>query len=153
MHVQWVAKYIIYTWNLPSFFDCFLTVDEHLENPTTLNLSRLVNFRNKAVSIYLALMIFNFIPANSAKWGEVLAVNIHKNKVVLALKRKKAKARTNVKKVITRLCEKPGSGKRTCFGPRNWKIVCQNSRLSTIPTFNMTKVNRYDNRGKMSRTS
>ena len=44
-------------------------------------------------------MIFNFIPANSAKWGEMLDVNIHKtNKVVLALKRKKAKARTNAKK-------------------------------------------------------
>ena len=70
-----------------------------LENPTILNLSRLVNFRNKAVSIYLALMIFNFIPANLAKWGEMLDVNIHKtNKVVLALKRKKAKARTNAKK-------------------------------------------------------
>ena len=66
----------------------------------TLNLSRLVNFRNKAVSIYVALMIFNFIPANSAKWGEMLDVNIHKtvNKVVLTLKRKKAKARTNAKK-------------------------------------------------------
>ena len=98
MHVQWVAKYIIYNWDLHCFFDCFLTVDEHLENPTTLNLSRLVNFRNKAVSIYLALVIFNFIPANSAKWGEMLDVNIHKtNKVVLALK-KKAKARTNAKK-------------------------------------------------------
>ena len=57
------------------------------------------------------------------------------------------------KKVITRLCEKPGSGKRTCFGPRNSKLVYQNSRLSTIPTFNMIKVNRYDNRGKISRTS
>ena len=99
MHVQWVAKYSIYNWDLPCFFDCFLTVGEHLENPTTLNLSRLVNFRNKAASIYLALMIFNFIPANSAKWGEILDVNIHKtNKVVLALKRKKAKARTNAKK-------------------------------------------------------
>ena len=43
MHVQWVAKYIIYTWNLPSFFDCFLTVDKHLENPTTLNLSKIKN--------------------------------------------------------------------------------------------------------------
>ena len=43
MHVQWVAKYIIYTWNLPSFFDCLLTVDEHLENPTTLNLSKMKN--------------------------------------------------------------------------------------------------------------
>ena len=72
---------------------------QHLENPTTLNLSRLVNFRNKAVSIYPTLMIFNFILANSAKWGEMLDVNIHKtNKVVLALKRKKAKARTNAKK-------------------------------------------------------
>ena len=50
----------------------------------------------------------------------MLDVNIHKtNKVVSALKRKKAKARTNAKKVITRLCEKPGSGKRACFGPRN----------------------------------
>ena len=81
------------------FLLLFLTVDEHLENATTLNLSRLVNFRNKAVSIYLALMIFNFIPANSEKWGEMLDVNIHKtSKVVLALKRKKAKARTNAKK-------------------------------------------------------
>ena len=43
--------------------------------------------------------------------------------------------------------------KRTCFGPRNSKIVYQNSRLSTIPRFNMIKVNRYDNRGKISRTS
>ena len=40
-----------------------------------------------------------FIPANSAKCGEMLDVNIHEaNKVVLALKRKKAKARTNAKK-------------------------------------------------------
>ena len=44
-------------------------------------------------------MVFNFIPANSAKCGEMLDVNIHKaDKVVLALKRKKAKARTNAKK-------------------------------------------------------
>ena len=57
------------------------------------------------------------------------------------------------KKVITGLCEKPGSGKRTWFGPRNSKIVYQNSRLSTITTFNMIKANRYDNRGKISRTS
>ena len=44
-------------------------------------------------------------------------------------------------------------GKSTCFGPRNSKFVCQSSRLSTIPTFNMMKVNRYDNRGKISTTS
>ena len=52
---------------LPSFFDFFKTVDEHLENPTKIIFPDLVNFRNKAVSIYLALMIFNFIPENSAK--------------------------------------------------------------------------------------
>ena len=57
------------------------------------------------------------------------------------------------KKVITRLREKPGRGKRTCFGPRNSKIAYQNSRLSTILTFNIIKVNRYDNQGKISRTS
>ena len=64
-----------------------------------MNIWRILNFRNKAVSIYLALMIFNFIPANSAKRGEMLDVNVLKtNKVVLALKRKKAKARTNAEK-------------------------------------------------------
>ena len=84
----------------------------------------------------------------------MLEMNILKtNKVVLALKRKKEKARTNAKKSNTQLCEKPGSGKRTCLGPRNSKIVYQNSRLSTIPTFNMIRVNPYDNRGKISRTS
>ena len=46
------------------FFEVFFhTVDEHLEKPTVINLS-MVSFRNKAVSIYLALMIFNFISAN-----------------------------------------------------------------------------------------
>ena len=56
------------------------------------------------------------------------------------------------KKVITGLCEKPGSGKRTCFWPRNSKIVYKNSTFSTISTFNMIKVNRYDNQGRISRT-
>ena len=73
VHVQWVAKYIIYSWNLPSFFDFFLL---------WMNIWRIqqiiINFRNEGVSIYLALMIFNFIPANSAKWGEMLDMNIHK---------------------------------------------------------------------------
>ena len=83
----------------------------------------------------------------------MLDVNIHKtNKVVLALKRKNAKARTNAKKVITRLCVKPGSGMHTCFGPQNSKIVYQNFRLSTIPTFNMIRVNQYESQGKISRT-
>ena len=48
------------------------------------------------------------------------------------------------KKVITRLCDvcvKPRNGTRSCFGPRNSKIVYQNSTLSAIPTFNVIKVN------------
>ena len=53
-----------------------------------------------------------------------------------------------MRETVIRLCEKPGSAKRTCFGPRNSKNVYQNSRLSTIPTFDMIKVNQYDNRGK-----
>ena len=38
----------ICSWNLPSFFDCFLTVDEHLENPTTINLSRFGEFHKQS---------------------------------------------------------------------------------------------------------
>ena len=63
------------------------------------------------------------------------------------------KAHTNAKKVTTQLCEKPGSRKRTCFEPWTSKIVYQHSRLSTILTFSVMKVNRYDHRGKISRTS
>ena len=94
-------------------------------------------------------MISHFIPANSVKWGKMLDVNIHKtNKVVLTLKRKRQRLVLMRKKVITQLCEKPGSWKCTCFGPWNSTIVYQNSRMSTIPTLNMIKINRYDNRGK-----
>ena len=73
----------------------------------------------------------------------MLDVNIHKTNT---LKRKKAMARITVKKSTTLEWN-------TCFGPRDSKIVYQNSRLCTIPTFNMIKVYRYDNRGKITRTS
>ena len=91
----------------------------------------------------------------SAKWGEMLDVNIHKtNNVVLApWKEKRQRLVLMRKKVITRLREKPGNWKRTWFVRRNSKLVYQNSRLSAIPTFNMIKVNRYDNQGQISRTS
>ena len=158
MHVQWVAKYIIYNWDLPSFFDCFLTVDEHLDNPTTLNLSRLVNFRNKAARAKRLLLILRL-------WSSISSPQIRQSKArcwtwisirLITLfwpwKEKRQRLVLMRKKVITRLREKPGSGKRTCFGPRNSKIAYQNSRLSTILTFNIIKVNRYDNRGKISRT-
>ena len=77
----------------------------------------------------------------------MLDVYIHKTINKLTLKRKTTKARINAKKVITRLCNvcvKLGSVKKL--------IVYQNSRLSTFPTFNMIKVNQYDNQGKISRT-
>ena len=43
-------------------------------------------------------MIFNFIPANSAKLVEMMDMNIHKTTNELTLKRKTAKARVNAKK-------------------------------------------------------
>ena len=113
-----------------------------------------MNFRNKAVSIYLiglALMIFNFITENSAKWGEMLDVNIHKSINKLTLKRKTAKARINAKKGITRLrhvCVKPGSETRVLD---LWiqKLSTKILGCLTIPTFNIIKVNRYESRGKI----
>ena len=75
----------------------------------------------------------------------MLDVNIHKTINKLTLKSKMAKAHINTKKVKTRLCD-------VCVKPGSVKIVYQNSRLSTIPTFNMIKVNQFDNRGKISRT-
>ena len=83
----------------------------------------------------------------------MLDVNIHKtNKVVLALKRKKRQRFVLMRKnVITRFCHvcvKPGSGTRVL--DLGIPKLC---RLSTIPTFNIIKVNRNDNRGIKSRTS
>ena len=55
-HLQ--LKFVFFLW-------LFLTVDEHLENPTIINLSRFSEIQKRSrVSIYLAHMIFNFIPAN-----------------------------------------------------------------------------------------
>ena len=53
------------------------------------------------------------------------------------------------KKVTTRLlvnlpCLSETRERKRCFKPWNSKIVYQNSRLATIPTFNMIKVYRYD---------
>ena len=55
-HLQ--LKFVFFLW-------LFLTVDEHLENPTIINLSRFSEIQKRSrVSIYLAHMIFNFISAN-----------------------------------------------------------------------------------------
>ena len=82
----------------------------------------------------------------------MLDVNIHKTNT---LKRKKAMAHITVKKSKNTAlpCLRETPEWNTCFGPRDSKIVYQNSRLCTIPTFNMIKVYRYDNRGKVTRTS
>ena len=83
-------------------------------------------------------------------------ISIRLAKLFWPWKEKKERLVLMRKKVITRLCYvcvKPGSGTRTCFGQRNSKIVYQNSRLFTIPTFKMIRVNRYDDRGKIYRTS
>ena len=79
-------------------------------------------------------------------------MNIYFKTYKLTLKRKKAKPRVNAKKVTTRLlvnlpCLSETWERKRCFKPWNSKIVYQNSRLATIPTFNMIKVYQYDNRG------
>ena len=114
----------------------------------------LVNFRSKAVSIYLALMIS--ISSPQIRQSEARCwtwISIRLIKLFWPWKEQRQRLVLMREKVITRLCEKPGSGKRTHFGTRNSKIVHQDSRLFTIPTFNMIKVNRYDDRGKISGTS
>ena len=68
-------------------------------------------------------------------------------------KEKKAKARTNAKKSNNTALWETREWKTYVFWTSEFILVYQNSRLSTIPTFNMIKVNRYDNRGKISRTS
>ena len=76
----------------------------------------------------------------------MLDVYIHKTINKLTLKRKTTKARINAKKSDNTALQCLRET-RECK-----KIVYQNSRLSTIPTFNMIKVNQYDNQGKISRT-
>ena len=102
MHVQWVAKYIIYTWNLPSFFDCFLTVDEHLENPTTINLSRFGEFQKQSgLVIVSTLRLWSSISSPQIRQSEVRCwtwISIRLIKLFWPWKEKKAKARTNAKK-------------------------------------------------------
>ena len=117
-------------------------MDERLENPT-VNKSFQIWWisETRRLVIYLALMIFNFIPANSAKWGEMLEISIRLIKLFWPCEERQRLVL--MQKKITRVCHvcvKPGSGTRMCFGPRNSKIVYQNSRLSTINTFNMIKI-------------
>ena len=71
----------------------------------------------------------------------MLEVNIQKTINKLTSKRKTAKARINAKKSDNTAlsCLRETREWNMCFGPRNSKIVYQNSRLSTIPTFNMIK--------------
>ena len=83
-------------------------------------------------------MIANFIPANLAKWGEMLEVNIHKYlEKTNALKEKRqrlvlmGKKSNNTGSAVSAW----NPGVEHVFWPRNSKIVYQSSRLSTIPTF------------------
>ena len=155
MHVQWVAKCIIYTGNLPSFFDCFLTVEEHLENPCSNIKSFQICWISETKRLVSTLRLRSSISSPQIWQSEARCwtwISIRLIKLFWPWKKRQRLVLMR-KKVITRLREKPGNGKRTCFGSQNSKIVYQNSWLSTIPTFNMIKVNRYDNRGKISRTS
>ena len=87
----------------------------------------------------------------------MLDVNIQKNnKVVLALKRKKAKALINAKKRnnTALLCLQ-----ETRVGVEHVRVLDLGIQklfikiLVCLPSPHSTKVKRYDNRGKISRTS
>ena len=127
-------------------------MDERLENPTVNKSFRIFFWwiSETRQLVFTSCLIWSLIwslQIRQSGRGEMLDVYIHKTINKLTLKRKTTKARINAKKVITRLCNvcvKLGSVKKL--------IVYQNSRLSTFPTFNMIKVNQYDNQGKISRT-
>ena len=155
MHVQWLAKYIIYTWNLPSFFDCLFRGGWTFGESNNIKSFQIwwISETKWLVSI---LPLWSSISSPQIRQNEARCwtwIYIRLLKLFWPWKEKRQRLILMRKKVITRLCDKPGSGKCTCFGPRNSKIVYQNSTLSAIPTFNMIKVNRYDNWGKISRTS
>ena len=106
-----------------------------------------MNFRNKAVQVVSTLRLWSPISSPQIRQSEARCctwISIRLINLFWPSKEKRQRLVLMRKEVITLLCEKPGSGQSTCFGPRNSKIVYQNSWLSTIPTFNMIKVNRYD---------
>ena len=136
MHVQWLAKYIIYSWNLPFFLWFFF-----LNYGWTFGESN----NNKSFQIWW-ISETKWLVSTLRIWSLILSPQIRQSE---------AKARINAKKSNeTDLpCLRETREWNTCFGPRNSKIVYQNSRLSIISTFNITQVNRYENRGKISKTS
>ena len=70
-------------------------MDEHLENPTTINLSRFGEFQKQSGWYLPCAYDLQFHPR---KFGKVSRDVGREYEVVLALKRKKANARTNAKK-------------------------------------------------------
>ena len=146
MHVQWVAKYIIYSWNLPSFFDCFFTGGWTFWESNSIK-SFQIWWISETKRLVSTLRLWSSISSPQIRQSEARCwtwISIRLIKLFWPWKEKKAKDCINAKKVITRFCDvcvKPGRRTRSCVGPRNSKIVYQNSRLSTIPTFNMIKVN------------
>ena len=125
-----IAKYTIYSWVLPSFFDCFLTVDEHLENPATLNLSRFGEFQKQSGSTLRSWSSISSVQIRQSEARCWTWISMRLIKLFWPWKDKRQRLVLMRKNVITlRLCEKPGSGKHTCSGPRNSKIVYQNSRF------------------------
>ena len=157
MHVQWVAKYIIilqlkFFFFLWLFFNCGWTFGESNNNK-----SFQIWWISQTKPLVSTLRLWSSISSPQIRQSEARCwtwISIRLIKLFWPWKEKWQRLVLLRKKVITPLCEKPVSGKRMYFGPdRNSKIVYQSSWLSTIPTFNMIKVNWYNNGGKISRTS
>ena len=73
-------------------------------------------------------------------------MSLFRHSVWFSFPRINAKKKCNNTALPAHVCVKPRSGTHVL------DLGIQ-QLLSTIPTFNMLKVNRYDNRGKISRTS
>ena len=94
-------------------------MDEHLDNPTTVNLSR---FGEETKWLVSTLRLWSSILSPQIQQSEARCwtwISIRLIKLFWPWKEKRQRLMLMWKKVITRLCEKPGSGKRTCFGPRD----------------------------------
>ena len=122
-----IAKYIIYTWNSHSFFDCFLTVDEHLENPTTLNLSGQIWWISEAKQLVSTLRLWSSISSPQIRQSEARCwtrISIRQIKLFWLWKRKKAQTCTNARK----------SNNTAMWETREWKTYAfWNSEFKNCP--------------------
>ena len=93
---------------------------------TTINLSRFGEFQKQSGLIVSTLRLWSLISSPQIRQSEARCwtwISVRLIKLFWQKREKRQRLALTRKKVITRLCKKPGGGKRNCFGPRNSKIV------------------------------